>query len=58
MTEFIIRLTDEQVDLLRSNAAAFDMARIELIGSMVRQVREALALYDELVAEAKAKSDD
>ena len=61
MTEYIIRLTDEQEAAFRRwpinyvrHAPLFEEIRIDL----AVQVKEALDLYDQLVAEAQAASDE
>ena len=64
MTEFIIRLTAEQEQLLRAygaNDPTPDDA-VFILSGFYRSVRDqaidAIQLYDRLVAEAKAASDE
>lgn len=66
MAEFIIRLTDEQEEFIRnwgswiSDSPTRDLiVQLADLNRDIRdQLRDALALYDQLVAEAKAKAAD
>lgn len=62
MTEIIVRLTPEQEDLFRKPRSEWEVPEWRLFEVTCRalgnQARDAIALYDQLVAEAKAKSDD
>lgn len=62
MTEFIIRLTDEQEDLIRSSSVSWLKTHADeavyLRDDVLNQLKAGIALYDQLVAEAKAASDE
>lgn len=58
MTEFIIRLTDEQEAIIRHEKNFSRAAKVQVRVEMWRQAKAALALYDQLVTEAQAKSDE
>lgn len=56
--DIIIRLTDEQEEIIRHERKYSRTAKVLVRVEMWRQARAALALYDQLVAEAKAASDE
>lgn len=58
MTEIIIRLTDEQEAIIRHEKNFSRVAKVQVRVEMWRQAKAAIRLYDQLVAEAKANSDD
>lgn len=61
MAEFIIRLTDEQEQLLRTSSVSWLKTHaneaVYLRDDVLNQLKAALDTYDRLVAEAKAASD-